>query len=54
LHKLNINKMSFRVTRNDFSTDEEFEKHQQRMKEMAADELQHNIRMLQDIRNQEI
>ena len=46
--------MSFRVTRNDFSTDEEFEKHQQRMKEMAADELQHNIRMLQDIRNQEI
>ena len=46
--------MSFEVTRIDFSSDKEFEEYQQRMKEMAADELKHNIRMLQDIRNQEI
>ena len=53
MHKLNTNNMSFEVTRNDFSTDEEFQEYQQRMQEMAADELQHNIQMLQDIRNQE-
>lgn len=46
--------MSFKVTRNDFITDKEFQEHQQRMQEMAAGELQHNIRMLRDIRNQKI
>jgi len=43
--------MSIKVTRNDFSTDEEFQEHQQRMQEMAASELLFNIQMLQSIRN---
>lgn len=44
--------MSIEVTRNDFSTDEEFQEHQQRMQEMAASELLFNIQMLQSIRRE--
>ena len=48
MHKLNI--MSIKVTRDDFSTDEEFAEYEQQMQEMAARELAYNIKMLQDIR----
>jgi hypothetical protein len=42
--------MSNQVTRDNFSTDEEYADYQQRMQEMAASELQYNIQMLEGIR----
>jgi len=42
--------MSIKVTRDNFSTDEEYAEHQQRIQEMTARELEYNVKMLQDIR----
>ena len=44
MHKLNI--MSIKLTRDDFSTDEEFVQHQQQMQEIAARELAYNRKYL--------
>jgi hypothetical protein len=44
LHKLNI--MSIKLTRDDFSTDEEFLQHQQQIQEVAARELAYNRKFL--------
>lgn len=42
--------MSIQLTRDNFSTDEEYAEYTQRMQEMAASELRFNIQKLQDIR----
>ena len=44
MHKLNI--MSIKLTRDDFSTDEEFLQHQQQIQEVAARELAYNRKFL--------